>query len=123
MAIHRFDINVWYDNKDTNRILFSFLTKSEMGVEMNIVKFALVFFFATTAGSLFAQSSGQFEDPVLLQVGDEIMNQDGAMMYPSPAIFDVDNDGQNELVIGTIFGGLFACENSNPKAGLSLIHI
>jgi len=38
-------------------------------------------------------------------------------MYPSPAIFDVDNDGQDELVIGTIFGRLVFSENTNASAG------
>lgn len=58
------------------------------------------------------ESTGQFEDPVFLQVGDAPMNEDGSMMYPSPALMDVDNDGDNELVIGTIFGQVFACENT-----------
>ena len=65
------------------------------------------------AGVLNAQeSTSQFEDPVFLKVDDAPMNEDGAMMYPSPAMFDVDSDGQVELVIGTIFGGVFACENT-----------
>ena len=62
-------------------------------------------------------SKSRFEEPVFLKVGDSPMNEDGSMMYPSPAIFDVDNDGQDELVVGTIFGGVFACENENTGKG------
>ena len=63
------------------------------------------------------ESHSQFEDPVYLKVGDMPLNEDGSMMYPSPAIFDVDNDGTDELVIGTIFGSIYACENSNTDGG------
>ncbi len=56
-------------------------------------------------------------EPELLMVGDEPLNEDGQMMHPSPAIFDVDNDGANELVIGTIFGGVYASENTNDETG------
>ena len=33
------------------------------------------------------------------------------------AMADVDNDGDTEMVIGSIFGGLYASENSNEKGG------
>lgn len=89
---------------------------------MKISRISLMLLMATscaiaTAQESTSESATQFEDPVFLKVGDEIMNEDGKMMYPSPAMFDVDNDGQDELVIGTIFGGLFACENSNKEEG------
>jgi flavin reductase (DIM6/NTAB) family NADH-FMN oxidoreductase RutF len=58
-----------------------------------------------------------FGEPELLYVGDKPMNADGGMMYPSPAIFDFDNDGQAELVIGTIFGAVYSCENANKGSG------
>ena len=45
------------------------------------------------------------------------MNQSGKMSLPSPAIFDVDQDGKAELVIGTIRGDVFACETSNDDKG------
>lgn len=62
-------------------------------------------------------SSSGFGEPELLYVGDKPMNANGGMMYPSPAIFDIDNDGQDELVIGTIFGGVYYCENANQGSG------
>ena len=52
-----------------------------------------------------------------IMISDKALNKDGGMMYPSPAILDIDRDGQNELVIGTIFGGVFACENENTESG------
>ena len=58
-----------------------------------------------------------FGEPELLYVGDKPLNADGGMMYPSPAIFDIDNDGQAELVIGTIFGAVYSCENANKGSG------
>ena len=61
-------------------------------------------------------NDNQFESPICIKAGDKILNADGAMLYPSPAIFDVDQDGNDELVIGTIFGKIFACENSNASS-------
>lgn len=63
------------------------------------------------------ESTSEFEEPVLLTVGDAPLNAEDKMMYPSPALFDVDNDGQDELVIGTIYGEVFACKNSNHGVG------
>ena len=37
--------------------------------------------------------------------------------YPSPAIFDVDNDGVDELVLGDLRGSLKSCENENTGSG------
>ena len=62
-------------------------------------------------------NGSDFEKPVYLKVKDAPMNESGKMMYPSPAIFDVDWDGKDELVIGTISGEVFACENSNDRKG------
>ena len=75
----------------------------------------VIAFFSTQEST--SETEAQFDEPVALKVGDEIMNQDSKMLYPSPAVFDVDNDGKDELVIGTIFGGIYACENSNQKDG------
>ena len=74
----------------------------------------IAFFSAQKSTS---EAGTQFEEPVALMVGDEVMNQNSKMKYPSPAVFDVDNDGKDELVIGTIFGGIYACENSNQNDG------
>ncbi len=57
-----------------------------------------------------------FDAPVRLMVGAAPMNTTAKQMYPSPALFDVDGDGKNELVVGDIFGGLQIYENEN-KAG------
>lgn len=58
-----------------------------------------------------------FDAPVVLRVDDKPLNEDGEIMYPSPAIFDVDNDGKNELVIGSIFGAVHVCENQSDSSG------
>ncbi len=54
-----------------------------------------------------------FDAPVRLTVGSEPLNLKASQMYPSPAMFDVDNDGEVELVVGDIFGSLNVYENEN----------
>ncbi len=54
-----------------------------------------------------------FDAPVRLMVGKEPLNLQASQMYPSPAMFDVDNDGDVELVVGDIFGSLNVYENEN----------
>ena len=48
-------------------------------------------------------------------VGDTPLNVAAKQMYPSPAFYDVDNDGQTELVVGDIFGSLNVYENTNDS--------
>lgn len=81
--------------------------------------FGFVCLFSVMFGGVSAgQATKLWEAPVPLMVGDVPMNADGRMAYPSPAIFDIDGDGLNELVMGTIFGAIFSCENSNQgKSG------
>ena len=56
-----------------------------------------------------------FGSPQLLMVGKSPLNTAARQMYPSPAMFDVDNDGQLELVVGDIFGSLNVYENINKN--------
>ena len=56
-----------------------------------------------------------FETPTILMHNDEPLA--GKIMYPSPALFDVDNDGQDELVVGSIFGGIVSFENGTEGEG------
>jgi hypothetical protein len=65
----------------------------------------------------FADSPHDFEEPVVLRVGDDVLNSNGRLRYPSPVIIDVDGDGKKELVVGTISGFLSACENENNSDG------
>ena len=58
-----------------------------------------------------AKSIAQFDAPEMLYVGETPLNKDADQMYPSPAMFDIDNDGQLELVVGDIFGSLNVYEN------------
>lgn len=74
-------------------------------------------FVMQSASCVAGEPEDKFEAPVCLKVGDDPINQTGRLMYPSPAIFDVDNDGQDELVIGTIFGRLVFSKNTNASAG------
>ncbi len=53
------------------------------------------------------------EAPVRLMVGKEALNVAAKQMYPSPAFYDIDGDGQMELIVGDIFGTLNVYENKN----------
>ncbi|MFT7539609.1 MAG: DsbC/DsbD-like thiol-disulfide interchange protein, partial [Gammaproteobacteria bacterium] len=54
---------------------------------------------ATTESSL-------FEAPLMLFVDAAPLNSKAKQMYPSPGLFDIDNDGRDELIIGDIFGAM-----------------
>ncbi len=54
-----------------------------------------------------------FEAPIRLRVGNEPLNKAAGQMYPSPAVYDVDNDGKVELVVGDISGRIYVYENKN----------
>ena len=54
-----------------------------------------------------------FEAPIRLTVGNEPLNKAAGQMYPSPAVYDVDNDGDVELVVGDISGRIYVYENKN----------
>jgi len=56
-----------------------------------------------------------FEAPVRLKVGEQYLNNAARQMYPSPAMFDIDRDGQLELVVGDIFGSLNVYENLSDE--------
>lgn len=58
-----------------------------------------------------------FEKPVLIRAGGEIYNREGIMRYPSPAIVDIQNDGIDELIVGSLFGRLQVCSDQNEGKG------
>lgn len=65
----------------------------------------------TGAVKLPVEEGDVFEAPFRLKVGDQLLNNAARQMYPSPAMLDVDRDGQLELVVGDIFGSLNVYEN------------
>jgi hypothetical protein len=50
----------------------------------------------------------RFAAPALLTGGDEPLGR--GILYPSPALFDIDGDGARELVIGDLFGRVRVAE-------------
>ena len=58
---------------------------------------------------------GIFESPVRLKVAGAPLNTKAKVRFPSPAIFDVDGDGQAELVIGSLMGSVGVYENLNTS--------
>ena len=65
----------------------------------------------SAAVELPVDESDVFEAPFRLKVGDQLLNNAARQMYPSPAMLDIDRDGQLELVVGVIFGSLNIYEN------------
>ena len=61
------------------------------------------------------ENEGLFAAPIMLKVDDKPLNSAARQMYPSPAVFDIDNDGKDELVVGDIFGSLNVYENLNES--------
>ena len=74
---------------------------------------------AVIAACTFSPAIGEtkFDDPIRLMVGNEPLNTSARQMYPSPAWYDVDNDGKIELVVGDISGAINVYENSNDGDG------
>ena len=54
-----------------------------------------------------------FAPPVRLMVNDEPLNTVAQLRFPSPALYDIDNDGQEELVVGSLMGQISVYENTN----------
>lgn len=50
----------------------------------------------------------QFANPVLLTGGAKPLGR--GLLYPSPALFDIDGDGALEIVMGDLFGKLYVAE-------------
>ena len=71
----------------------------------------------TTAAAAAAFANQHFEAPFRLMVKDAPLNTAAKQMYPSPAMYDVDQDGQDELIVGDIFGRLNVYENQNDAKG------
>ena len=58
--------------------------------------------------------SDTFEVPLLLTVNDKPLVSERDR-YPSPAIYDIDGDGVNELIVGGLRGSVGVFENSNES--------
>ena len=58
----------------------------------------------------------EFASPEILIAFSDAVNGDGKrLVYPASAIFDVDGDGADELVVGTINGYFTKFENTNKE--------
>lgn len=56
----------------------------------------------------------EFKPPVRLMDGEgKFINDNGKILYPTPVLMDIDNDGQSELVIGDLWGYLRVYERSD----------
>ena len=60
-----------------------------------------------------SRSNTIFEPPVQLMVKGKPLNTAAKQRFPSPALFDVDGDGQAELVSGSLMGSVRVYENTN----------
>ena len=55
----------------------------------------------------------KFEAPVELLADGESIKGTG---YPSPTLYDIDNDGRSELIVGDIMGNIFTCNKSSESS-------
>ena len=62
-----------------------------------------------------SRSNTTFERPVQLMVRGKPLNSRAKQRFPSPALFDVDGDGQAELITGSLMGSVRVYENSSPS--------
>ncbi len=60
-----------------------------------------------------------FEDPVRLLSAGELLNEVEQMPYPSPVVFDVDRDGERELVVGDLWGRIWIYEDQASPGDLA----
>lgn len=60
-------------------------------------------------------SQNIFESPVRLSVDGAPLNALAKKRFPSPGIFDVDDDGKAELVVGSLMGSVGVYENLNSS--------
>lgn len=62
-----------------------------------------------------SDDAGIFDRPIQICVNDAPLNAKAKRAFPSPAIFDVDGDGNTELVIGDLMGGVGVYTNLNTS--------
>ena len=62
-------------------------------------------------------SNAYFSSVSRLMVGEKPLNTSASQQYPSPAMFDVDGDGRDELIVGCIYGTLNIYQNENEGTG------
>ena len=60
-----------------------------------------------------------FEPPKQLMVNGSPLNTFAKKSYPSPALYDIDSDGQTELIVGDISGAILVYERTDASDGLT----
>lgn len=85
----------------------------EVKPESEAEKVALPDAGSLTLNNFAAEPSKYFEAPVALSEKGRALNQNHQIYYPSPAVFDIDNDKKDELVVGSIMGTISVFENES----------
>ena len=65
-------------------------------------------------------ASSQFDAPVELAAGG---NKFEKVIYPTPVLYDIDQDEQRELVIGDLIGNVWSCEPAADGAWAKAEHV
>ncbi|MAG58102.1 MAG: hypothetical protein CMJ83_17590 [Planctomycetes bacterium] len=87
---------------------------------MNIVRL-LALTLATAGCTVLLVAPGVAQDgqarfaaPKRIQAGDAFMGE--GRLYPSPALHDVNGDGQQDIVVGDLFGRVTVAQGSKSAA-------
>ena len=60
-------------------------------------------------------NSNTLDHPIRISANGVPLNSEEEKRFPSPAVFDVDGDGSNELIIGDLMGGVGVYTNLNTS--------
>ena len=85
----------------------------KMSIRMITYLAASVWLGGSIAWAQEGSAVDQFEAPVELLAGGKAIQ--GAA-YPSPTLYDLDGDGQRELVVGDLVGNIFVSKKSEKDS-------
>ena len=82
---------------------------------------AIIWFFVSSSESSSTNAvsrpnnSNLLDQPIRIRLNDAPLNSAAKKSFPSPAIFDADGDGSEDLVIGDLMGGVGVYANLNTS--------
>ena len=84
-----------------------------------LVLIAVLCLCAASVAQETKETRSRFKAPVQLTVEGKPLNESEAISYPTPTLFDIDNDGARELVIGDLWGTLRVYEKDGNTGSVA----